>query len=194
MTANITDVDIFTDPIVVPVDGEPDDQAAFALAPQGLANRTRNLKNRVDAGSEYARYGVAFSGSVLDGLATLSASSEGASSGFSLSGGNAVVFPSVGRYLVTVSVDLTEDTSTTNPFNIRVDVTLGPSTIVTYTTLKSTSPRWSATTTHSVPVSIAGIVEVTNIAHTLSVVNRTTGSDISTSGGVGALSIVRIDA
>lgn len=48
MPTNITDVDTFTDPIQVPVDTEPADQAAFALAPQGLANRTRNLKNVTD--------------------------------------------------------------------------------------------------------------------------------------------------
>ena len=49
MPNNITDVDIFTAPIQTVADGDAGSGANFALAPQGLANRTLNLKNRIDA-------------------------------------------------------------------------------------------------------------------------------------------------
>lgn len=48
MPVNITDVDTFTDPVQAPADADAADGTTFQLAPQGLANRTRNLKNRVD--------------------------------------------------------------------------------------------------------------------------------------------------
>jgi hypothetical protein len=49
MPQNITDVSTFTDPIQSVQDGDAANAANFKLAPQGLANRTRHLKNRVDA-------------------------------------------------------------------------------------------------------------------------------------------------
>lgn len=48
MTANITDVDAFTDPVVIPSDTEAANSASILLFTQSLANRTRNLKNRLD--------------------------------------------------------------------------------------------------------------------------------------------------
>lgn len=47
-TANITDVDEFTDPIVAPADGDAADGATFQSAPQGAANRTRWIYNRLN--------------------------------------------------------------------------------------------------------------------------------------------------
>jgi len=49
MPQNITDVDEFTDPVQVPEDGEAATGASQLLGAQDLSNRTRNLKNRVDA-------------------------------------------------------------------------------------------------------------------------------------------------
>lgn len=46
---NLTDVDVFTDPIVSPDDGDDADEVTFEEGLQGLANRTRNHKNRLDA-------------------------------------------------------------------------------------------------------------------------------------------------
>lgn len=48
MPVNIIDVDEFTDPVRAPDDGDPGNGATFQISPQDLANRTRNLKNRVD--------------------------------------------------------------------------------------------------------------------------------------------------
>jgi hypothetical protein len=49
MATNITDVDTFTTPLQVPDDGEDADQASLLNTfLQGLANRTRNAKNRLD--------------------------------------------------------------------------------------------------------------------------------------------------
>lgn len=47
MPANITDVSTFTDPIVVPADTDPADRAYIVALAQGLANRTRELANRI---------------------------------------------------------------------------------------------------------------------------------------------------
>lgn len=49
MPVNITDSNTFTDPVQAPDDGDNGNGATFQLAPQALANRTRNLKNRLDA-------------------------------------------------------------------------------------------------------------------------------------------------
>lgn len=47
MPTNITDTDTFTDPIQAPVDGESATGASVQLPAQGLANRARNLLNRI---------------------------------------------------------------------------------------------------------------------------------------------------
>lgn len=48
MPTNITDVDTFTAPIQAIADNDPATEANFKLATQGLSNRTRNNKNRID--------------------------------------------------------------------------------------------------------------------------------------------------
>lgn len=45
MPQNITDVDEFTDPIVMPADADPANLTYITTLTQGLANRTRNLRN-----------------------------------------------------------------------------------------------------------------------------------------------------
>lgn len=47
MPVNITDQDEFTSPIQAPDDGDPANGATFQIAPQGLANRTNFLRNRL---------------------------------------------------------------------------------------------------------------------------------------------------
>jgi hypothetical protein len=49
MPVNITDVDAFTDPITAPAGGDVRNSASVVAVAQKLANRTRNLKNRLDA-------------------------------------------------------------------------------------------------------------------------------------------------
>lgn len=48
MPQPITDVDAFTDPVSVPEDGDDRNAASVETSFQALANRTRNLKNRLD--------------------------------------------------------------------------------------------------------------------------------------------------
>lgn len=48
MPTNLTDVDTFTAPISVPAAGDNRTAASVETPLQGLANRTRNLKNRLD--------------------------------------------------------------------------------------------------------------------------------------------------
>lgn len=64
MAENITDVDTFTDPIQVSVDSEFADNASLKLFIQGLANRTRNAKNRLD--TIFANFGNLVIGSGAD--------------------------------------------------------------------------------------------------------------------------------
>lgn len=45
MPTNLIEADVFTDPIAVPVDADPANAASVVVPFQGLANRTRNLKN-----------------------------------------------------------------------------------------------------------------------------------------------------
>lgn len=49
MPANLTDVDAFTSPVVVPVDGDVRNAASVVQGFQPLADRTRNLHNKVRA-------------------------------------------------------------------------------------------------------------------------------------------------
>lgn len=57
MPVNITDVDEFTSPVVAPVGSDPANAASVATPLQQLANRTRNIVNRVggaDGNAEFA--------------------------------------------------------------------------------------------------------------------------------------------
>jgi len=47
MPVSITDVDVFTDPIVAPADSDPADATYVRTIAQGLANRTANLAKRL---------------------------------------------------------------------------------------------------------------------------------------------------
>ena len=49
MAHNLTDVDTFTSAVTVPDGGDPRTAASVELPFQSVANRTRNLKNRIDA-------------------------------------------------------------------------------------------------------------------------------------------------
>lgn len=49
MPVNVTDVSTFTDPIVIPADSDPADRTYIITLAQGLANRTRYLKDERDA-------------------------------------------------------------------------------------------------------------------------------------------------
>lgn len=49
MPGNVTDVDTFTDPVQHVLNSEPADEDAWLISIQSLCNRTRNLKNRLDA-------------------------------------------------------------------------------------------------------------------------------------------------
>ncbi len=56
MPVNITDVDAFTDPVQAPTSGDSKTSYGFLrTAIQGVANRTRNLKNRIDPITGYKR-------------------------------------------------------------------------------------------------------------------------------------------
>jgi hypothetical protein len=62
MPVNITDSPTFTDPVTAPDDGDDANGATFQASPQALSNRTRYLKNRVDA--LYGNSAVALEGAL----------------------------------------------------------------------------------------------------------------------------------
>jgi len=125
MPSNITDVDAFTDPIVAPADGDSANAATFQAAPQGLANRTRNLKNRVDVieaaltALQTAAATATFDGTLTHGepdgvanAAKLTLSGAGTPTGWVVAS-DEVEVPSNGRYLVLIrsEVRLPDDSS-----------------------------------------------------------------------------------
>ena len=69
MPNDITDSPVFTDPIQTVADSDAASGANFALAPQGLANRTRHLKNVLEP--DTALIDVSASGVTDPGVATL---------------------------------------------------------------------------------------------------------------------------
>lgn len=64
MPAPIIDVSEFTDPIVRPTDGDPVNGASVLDAFQGLANRTRNLANRIGSGDGSTEWAYESGGAV----------------------------------------------------------------------------------------------------------------------------------
>jgi len=58
MPGNITDANVFTDPVNTPLDGESANGSSVLDALQDLANRTRFLKNQVDATNATAASGA----------------------------------------------------------------------------------------------------------------------------------------
>ena len=127
MPNNITDVDTFTAPIQTVADGDAGSGANFALAPQGLANRTLNLKNRlddIDAGRLFfeATMATATSGGVVPLTIVVN------EAGFSLST-NEIVTPLAGYYMVEAIFALSEAQATgtygINLQNAAVTVAVG---------------------------------------------------------------------
>jgi hypothetical protein len=133
MPINLTDVDEFTDPVAAPDDTDPGNGTIFQLAPQALANRTRNLKNRTEtlegAVATSARYQFA-NGAVSD---PLTLSENFADSGYVLSA-NTVQVPAPGKYRVSWSLRIST-TSITNPvafgLTFRVGGNIAKPTMVT---------------------------------------------------------------
>ena len=98
MSASLTDVDAFTSPVTVPTDGDALDGASVLAAFQALADRTRNLKNRIDL-SKYGRCAV--SGSPTPG--TKAALTLSAASGATVVSDQLVV-PATGLYVIEANV------------------------------------------------------------------------------------------
>lgn len=105
MTANITDVDTFTDPIVAPADGDAGNGVTFQYAPQGLSNRTRNLKNRLDAAVAfvYGYYSFPTSTPGLISPSTKIPPTQVAASGCTIAS-DQINVPSAGLYMVDAQV------------------------------------------------------------------------------------------
>lgn len=61
MPTNITDTSSFVDPIQGPADADPQNAASYNLGIQGLADRTRNLKDRLDVTDAIVRPDLATS-------------------------------------------------------------------------------------------------------------------------------------
>lgn len=68
----LTDVDSFDDPVIVLADGESLNSANIGRGDQSLANRTRNLKNRLDA-----QHGAIVGASTVKGAGFSTSSTSG---------------------------------------------------------------------------------------------------------------------
>jgi len=109
MPGNITDANVFTDPVNTPLDGESATGASVLDGLQDLANRTRWLKNQMDASELYhngARYTVSGSTNGTSTKFTLSSTSgDQQSSGYSIAG-DMITLPRAGVYLVSANLSL----------------------------------------------------------------------------------------
>lgn len=95
MSTNLTDVDEFTSPVVAPEDNELANAESLIDGLQPLANRTRNLKNRLDT---IATASFEVDGSDLTPLSKLTlAAAQAFGSSFTLSS-NEVQVPNAGIY------------------------------------------------------------------------------------------------
>lgn len=112
---NITDVDVFTDPVDFPGDGDAITSASVLSFAQDLANRTRYLKNLTKS-AQYTLFG-----SNLAHNATVPITPDFVSAGFSVSF-NRISVPANGVYLVTLSTLMVDNanTNTGHLFGFRV--------------------------------------------------------------------------
>jgi hypothetical protein len=152
MPANITDVDVFTDPVQAPADGDPGNGATFQLSPQALANRTRHNKNRLDAidpqlaacvtdleARAYDGYVPANTPDGTPDTEVIPIAGLGTSTGWALAS-NELQVPSAGYYLILLRADVSmPDNTVSDPKAAIVAIRVG-GTIVGY----ATGRRWSA--------------------------------------------------
>jgi hypothetical protein len=99
MTVNLTDTSTFTDPIVAPNDGDPANGAVFQVGLQGLANRTRQQKNRLDAIEAATQFGRYLLASGVVGTTTKVPLTLQATQGLTIVA-DAVVVPVAALYLI----------------------------------------------------------------------------------------------
>lgn len=194
MPNNVTDVDTFTDPIQYPADGEAIDQVSEAIPAQGLANRTRNNKNRIDA-IETAATGVGCTigvtgTAVADNLQTgFSLTVRKDFGGFSIIGGEIAV-PKNGLYLINIGLYLETD-STSNPEYFS-SLGVAQWTAPASTIVQALGARFSTTTTDSIWVSghgVARVTDYTDAAQRFSVYH-TAGGELVTIGTRGAFDMI----
>jgi hypothetical protein len=159
MPINITDVSTFTPTIQSVSNGEAPNETNFAVATQGLANRTAYLKDEIEkAGS--AKYDV--TGSSEDNVSAFTLTEDFASAGYSDSG-NLVTLPRTGVYLVTFDVSVTQSAST-NPYDVSVAVIAAESlwgvsfSVVAY----GGSTRYSSDTAQIMNAGGSGLVNISN--------------------------------
>lgn len=196
MAITITDVDDFTT-VQAPGDGDPANGATFLLAPQALANRTRNLKNRDDGQDtrltghdtkftnqeHYAVYQIGGT-NIANGGANLTLT-ENARSGteFSLAS-NVVTISAAGLYLISVNLTLTCAASS-NPCQVGVLLQpVGP--IVTN--------RFSAGTLDAVSLSASSIISVSTTSQVYVSNSYSSGSvsAVAPSSNYSLLTILRL--
>lgn len=115
MPSNITDVDEFTDPVQGPTDGEAATGASVLLGLQDLANRTRYLKNQLEAPQfDSARGQYAVSGTP-DGSFRLVLTATSVNE-LTLAS-REVTIVTAGLYIMTLALEI-KNTSITDPTDI----------------------------------------------------------------------------
>lgn len=125
MSANLTDVDAFTSPVVVPSDGDPENAASVLAGFQPLANRTRYLYNRLTpmlsenggwSVGDLAASAISYATNDKINLATLAATS-----GLTLAA-NEITFVNAGTYAWALHAGVFADLDVTDPLRFTLSV------------------------------------------------------------------------
>lgn len=162
MGTNLTDTAAFTDPIVAPADGEPGNAATFALGLQGLANRTRHHKNRLDAhdsllaavAGDWGVYSVGNGSSIGSAGAKSPIAQIAATAGLALAGTDITV-AAAGLYLVSLTANA-GCTLTADPQVVNMLVDINGSTFC-----QAEGMRFSASTGHQVCLAVVSLALIT---------------------------------
>jgi hypothetical protein len=182
MSKNLTDTDVFTDPVQAIQNTEPLNEANLSdIGVQHLANRTRFLKTRQDACAQY----FVTASAVANGV-TLTLAADLVSGSFTLAS-NQVQVPTAGKYLVIVEFYDMTSSDTANPKELKVQLQAGGALI------EAIATRFSATAGHRVSASISFFVNITTPAsQKVTLVNTSGTGNMSIGTGGATLNIRRI--
>jgi len=153
MSKALVESNEFTASVVVPEDGDPRTAASVEMPFQALANRTTNLKERVDMLDAFAAYRITASGQPPFANATLTEIAQ--SGGFSNTTNTITVPAKPGLYLATLSVSCTFD-GAEGPHYLGLNLR-GPNSL-TLNPIEAVGQRPSSTVTDVVTASNTGVV------------------------------------
>jgi hypothetical protein len=174
MPTNITEVDTFTATVPVPNDSEPANSAGLLAMTQPLANRTTYLKTVAETAQQCAYYTVAGTDIAASSKYTLTEIVKNGA--FALSDTDRqVAVPAAGLYMASLCVTVTaDDTSNPQPLSIDIVAAETPSQI-----LRNASMRYSTSGSGQVALACTGLLQITDVANRIYVLNSLGNNPIS---------------